>query len=237
LDFLATLLVNEMDHLNRKKLESMIMEFVHQRDSLQKLINDSIVDCKDFSWKNLLRFYFSDSNDPKRRVSIQINNSSFFYGFEYVGVVDRLVQTPLTDRCYSTLSQALHYQLGGSPFGPAGTGKTETVKALGAHLGRLVLVFNCDEHFNIASMGRILVGICKVGAWVCFDEFNRLEERILSSVSQQIHAIQNGLRTKEEIKLDGCQISVRPTTGKLFIFIIRYFCNHESWICWSVSAA
>lgn len=32
--------------------------------------------------------------------------------------------------------------------GPAGTGKTESVKALGNQLGRFVLVFNCDERFD-----------------------------------------------------------------------------------------
>ena len=60
------------------------------------------------------------------------------------------------------MTQALHARLGGSPFGPAGTGKTESVKALGNQLGRFVLVFNCDETFDFQAMGRIFVGLCQV---------------------------------------------------------------------------
>jgi len=77
-----------------------------------------------------------------------MSNAVFYYGFEYLGIQEKLVQTPLTDRCYLTMTQALHFRFGGSPFGPAGTGKTESVKALGHQLGCFVLVFNCDETFD-----------------------------------------------------------------------------------------
>jgi hypothetical protein len=62
-----------------------------------------------------------------------------------------LVHTPLNDKCYLVLTQGMHLGYGGNPYGPAGTGKTESVKALGLTLGRQVLVFNCDEAIDFQS--------------------------------------------------------------------------------------
>ena len=85
---------------------------------------------------------------------------------------------------------------------------------LGAMLGRFVLVFNCDESFDFNAMGRIFVGLCQVGAWGCFDEFNRLEERILSAVSQQILVIQVGLQQlNTDIQLLGKHVVLNPNVG------------------------
>ena len=50
--------------------------------------------------------------------------------------------------------------LGGNPYGPAGTGKTESVKALGGLFGRQVLVFNCDE-VELSSLNRHSLVCCQ----------------------------------------------------------------------------
>ncbi|XP_032633296.1 cytoplasmic dynein 1 heavy chain 1 [Chelonoidis abingdonii] len=195
LNVLADSVLMEQPPLRRRKLEHLITELVHQRDVTRSLIKSKIDNSKSFEWLSQMRFYFDPKQtDVLQQLSIQMANAKFNYGFEYLGVQDKLVQTPLTDRCYLTMTQALEARLGGSPFGPAGTGKTESVKALGHQLGRFVLVFNCDETFDFQAMGRIFVGLCQVGAWGCFDEFNRLEERMLSAVSQQVQCIQEALR-------------------------------------------
>ena len=55
-----------------------------------------------------------------------------------------------------------------------------------------------DEAFDFGAMGRIFCGLYQVGAWGCFDKCNRLEEQILSAVSQQILAIQQGLLERQK---------------------------------------
>ena len=71
-----------------------------------------------------------------------------------------------------------------------------------------------DETFDFSAMGRLFCGLCQVGAWGCFDEFNRLEERILSAVSQQILSIQRGLLERENsIELLGRSIKLHENVG------------------------
>ncbi|KZT06248.1 dynein heavy chain [Laetiporus sulphureus 93-53] len=219
LDLLADVVLTELSPVTRRKCEHLITELVHQRDVLRNLAQQKVSDNRAFAWLYQMRFYLDSSVDnPLDRLAIRVADATFPYGWEYLGVPDRLVQTPLTDRCYLTLTQALDSQLGGSPFGPAGTGKTESVKALGVQLGRFVLVFCCDETFDFQAMGRIFVGLCQVGAWGCFDEFNRLEERILSAVSQQVQSIQQGLASlvknpSTEIELVGKNVKLNKNMG------------------------
>ncbi|KAI0984717.1 hypothetical protein GJ496_002628 [Pomphorhynchus laevis] len=204
----------QTEYLPRKKLEQIMIEFVYQRDAVRRLEVDKIDSVDDFYWISLMRFYFDDKVDQLQSVTVKMANSEFKYNFEYMGVQERLVRTQLTDKCDLTMTQALNARLGGSPFGPAGTGKTETVKALGRQLGRFVLVFNCDQKFDFQAMGRIFIGLCQVGAWGCFDEFNRLEEGMMSAVSQQIQTIQKALRN---IKLGEREVVIELLDRKVVL--------------------
>ena len=63
-------------------------------------------------------------------------------------------------------------------------------------------------------MGRLFAGLCQVGAWGCFDEFNRLEERILSAVSSQILTIQRSLQIYSKlVELLGRPVKLHPNVG------------------------
>lgn len=84
----------------------------------RQLISEEVASTRAFEWLSQMRFYFDPKQkDVLQQLSIHMANAKFNYGFEYLGVQDKLVQTPLTDRCYLTMTQALEGRLGGSPFG------------------------------------------------------------------------------------------------------------------------
>ena len=185
----------------RCKIISLITIDVHSRDVVEKFAVTKVSDVADFAWQSQLKFEWrgiASETDPNKDCHISICDWKDYYSYEYVGNCGRLVITPLTDRCYITLTQALNLIMGGAPAGPAGTGKTETVKDLGRAIGLPVMVFNCSPQMNKESMARIFLGLAQTGAWGCFDEFNRISIEVLSVVSTQVKTILDAQRAGKE---------------------------------------
>ncbi|CAG9863949.1 unnamed protein product [Phyllotreta striolata] len=192
------------------KLKALLLDTIRFVCVIEELVRSNTSKITEWSWQKQLRYYSNSTGE----VTVKMANARMDYSYEYLGNAAKLVRTPLTEKCFLTLTQGLHLGMGGNPYGPAGTGKTESVKALGHLLGRQVLVFNCDEGIDVSAMGRILIGLVKTGAWGCFDEFNRLDEATLSAISMLIHAIQISIRTdKKTVRLLDQDIDVNKHCG------------------------
>jgi dynein heavy chain len=200
-----------------RKAVSLLTEEIHMRDVIARLVDGGVTSTLDFLWQSQLRLVFqvgqSESSVSQHsdlspeasvvsdvassitsaapcNVTIRICNYSTGYGFEYLGSCCRLVITPLTERCYVSLTNALFLNVGGALVGPPGTGKTETIKDLARAMGLPCYVLNCSGGMSISVLGQILRGLVQSGAWGCFDEFHQLSADIISPLICQIESIQ-----------------------------------------------
>lgn len=134
---ITVLVRGRLTSLERKTLGALCTIDVHARDTVAQMIEAGVSHEDDFDWMSQLRYYWvaawKDGQAVKKGDSTlvaRIVNAKCLYGYEYLGNTMRLVITPLTDRCYRTMIGAIDLLYGGAPEGPAGTGKTETVKDL-----------------------------------------------------------------------------------------------------------
>uniref|UniRef100_A0A2I2YF97 Dynein axonemal heavy chain 17 n=1 Tax=Gorilla gorilla gorilla TaxID=9595 RepID=A0A2I2YF97_GORGO len=209
LNVLITLLIGNLNAGDRMKIMTICTIDVHARDVVAKMI--VVESSQAFTWQAQLRHRW---DEEKRHCFANICDAQIQYSYEYLGNTPRLVITPLTDRCYITLTQSLHLIMGGAPAGPAGTGKTETTKDLGRALGTMVYVFNCSEQMDYKSCGNIYKGLAQTGAWGCFDEFNRISVEVLSVIAVQVKCVQDAIRAKKKtFNFLGEMIGLIPTVG------------------------
>jgi Ran GTPase-activating protein (RanGAP) involved in mRNA processing and transport len=212
-----------VDKVERIKINALVTMLVYHRDVSIHLSTKS-TDSACYDWSLQCRLYWevketSNSTDasngnPNWELNCKLLDSIFKHGMEYIGARAVLVHTPLTDRCYRSMLCAVNLQRIGMNVGPAGTGKTETVKDLASFLGTACFVLNCSDRMDHRSLAKIFMGCAASGVWTCFDEFNRIDAEVLSVIGEQVRCI---LRAKaqgaDEIDFEGYKLMVTPSAN------------------------
>lgn len=197
----------DLTSLERKVIVALVTTDVHARDIVESLWKEKVDTVGNFIWQQQLRYYWDPQADD---VLIRHSDSVIEYGYEYMGATSRLVITPLTDRCWMTLTGAYGLKLGAAPAGPAGTGKTESSKDLAKAMAIQCVVFNCSDQIDYKMMGKLFRGLAQAGNWTCLDEFNRIDIEVLSVVAQQLLILREGrIQCKEHINFMGIEILLK----------------------------
>lgn len=97
----------KLNKVARKRLEALVITDQHHLEIISMLIEKNITNPNAFEWQQQLRFDHEDDSEHSF-IKIFQTKTTFEYGCEYQGNNGRLVVTPLTDRCYMTLTSALY---------------------------------------------------------------------------------------------------------------------------------
>jgi dynein heavy chain len=205
-DLVATVRM-KISKLERKVIVALVTTDVHARDIVEEMRDAQVDKLTNFTWMKQLRYYWDvEANDTIVRQS----NARFVYGYEYMGCTSRLVITPLTDRCWLTITGSIHLKLGAAPAGPAGTGKTESTKDLAKAMGMFCIVFNCSDQIDFKMMATLFAGLAQTGNWTCLDEFNRIQIEVLSVIAQQLFTLKSSLERGDDwCDFEGRKIKVQ----------------------------
>ncbi|WAR07684.1 DYHG-like protein [Mya arenaria] len=201
--------------LHKNRLECMITTSQFLRDALDNLCQRKLREVSDFEWRRCMRCYYQPVGEERMEPLIWILDTSYQYGNEFYGMSPGVALTPVTEKCFLTMSQALQRHQGSSVTGPVGSGKTETIKGLANVLGQFLAVFQCSDETDPTCMSKIIQGSAMDGCWCCFDESQALGPIAMAMMMENLESVVNALKARHAFTTlaDGQEIPLKRSVA------------------------
>eukprot|EP00002_Diphylleia_rotans_P033820 TRINITY_DN7227_c0_g1_i1.p1 TRINITY_DN7227_c0_g1~~TRINITY_DN7227_c0_g1_i1.p1 ORF type:complete len:4130 (+),score=744.89 TRINITY_DN7227_c0_g1_i1:147-12536(+) len=203
---------------------SLILHHIHGLRVVQELADQSINSVYHFAWTRHMRYYWDTDSG---HCLVRQGSNTYPYGYEYLGNTSRLVTTPMTERAQISISLAMKSAFGCMLFGPDGIGKTETIRDLARHLARFCFFFNCSAGLSLELSLAYFKGATQSGAFICLEDFNKLNVQVLSVVSQHLSNILAALGQKvDHVSLSGATVPLNRQVG-FFATLVGNFAGSQ----------
>lgn len=172
--------------LNSSKVEKRILMNLVSLESyfkniIKTLVREDVVSTGDFNWLKYLHIKLDGEN-----CNLRVFNMEFEYGYEYVGLQNNFIVSPVTERMYISLANCIDEKKPFLIYGLSESGKKETLTSFAKILGKSLFIFKCSKEFDQKAFHKILYGGQKAGNWLLLDHIELISKENLSAIAQDI---------------------------------------------------
>jgi hypothetical protein len=189
---------------------------VHGRDLLDELLVDPNIRADSFKWQSQLKYNWEAAS---KSMTISVCNGTLDYGFEYVARTHSLVMTPLTERCYLNILQAVECKTGAACVASTSSGKSSTIRQLGSAVGKALYELDCGEQTEHSTVSDWVTGMAASGTWALFKHVEKLSAPVLAVMAGAVGTVYEELRSgMSEAKVQGLSIPMVNTFACLMTY-------------------
>ncbi|PRP89393.1 inner arm dynein, group 5 [Planoprotostelium fungivorum] len=211
---------------NPEKSPSPVLGMVLNADShcleiVKRLIQNRVSHSTDVEWTRHVHHFW---DEKKKRIFLrcsQLYNSSlgvsgnsplpqgvFVYGYEFIGIGNRLVYNSTVQRTTLGMTDALSQRSGVMLFGEQCTGRSEMVKDLAKIFGRFHMSVGTASALSYPTFLRLLTGAVQIGAWLTLEDILTLSNPQQSLLSVFLHSLQLAISERADtFTFDGKSIT------------------------------
>ena len=174
-DLISLLDDSDRSLLLKSTISSLIIQDIYTRDVTGEIHRRKISSENDFFWLKQIKLISVDDE-----MSLNMLNVSAPYRYEYLGLINRLVITPVTEKSYMALLAAFKCSYYGTIEGVSGVGKSSLMKDITSYMAVMYRAKNGSCNVNIKSITNFFKGIASSGCWATIEDMDRCDPEIMS---------------------------------------------------------